>query len=324
MILVLIDPIPSDLLEWEESDSCVLALVQRAISLLKEGKFQDAESRAQMALETARQQRQDRPLDLAIVSLCLSDIYRETGRILSAISMASQAYEIFQRQPSPAQRHNEAIAAYGLALLHHGAKDYAAALRWYETARRTFGEARRYWLGQNMRKQAQQCEQSEQRILFLSRLITAPAPFSPPVIFLHLYAEDRFLFPLDGKGYRLSHRIVLDDRAFQVMPPPGTREVIWEQDAPIGLAVPIPDPICPQVGAQAGDLVLAQQCATPDPNAPLWVAFASNQSTLYFGQFQRQPDGTMQFQSMYPRIIGGSPPSYDDFYRPIGILRPLV
>ncbi len=66
--------------------------------------------------------------------VCLSEVQRETGRLGPALQSAREAYHILQRQPPMLQRHNEALAAYNLGLLHHLLGNRPEALNWYDTA----------------------------------------------------------------------------------------------------------------------------------------------------------------------------------------------
>ncbi len=321
MILIVVDPLPSDLLAENDEQSPITDLVRRALSFLKDGHFREAESAAQMALTAAYKRRQSHPSDLAVASLCLSDIYRETGHLDSALPIALQAYEMFQRQPNPFQRHNEGVAAYNLGLIYHVLENHTSALRWYEVAGQKFRESRRYWLAHHREHRAKECARMTERVVALSKAITDLALLIRPTLFFSIYAKGRFFRHVEPDRFYLDEQIEIDGKSFQVMPLSGTKQAVLERDSPVCLALPIPAPVCPKWKAQTGDYVLAQQRSTPDPDAPRWIVVGQDQ--VHFGQFARQPDDSLHFHSLHPtRIIGGTG-DFSGYYRPVAFLKPI-
>ncbi len=323
MILLVVDPIPSDLLvEGDEGKSPVTELVAQARSLLKNGHFREAEAVAEVAMATAHQQRQIHPSGLGWAALCRSDIYRETGRLDPALPMAIQACDVFRRQPAPFQRHNEGAALYNLGLLYHIQKDLAAALQWYDAASQMFRQAQEYWRIHRQEHRMSQCARMVERIAAISQSITELAFLQLPVTSLSVCAANRPFRNVEPDGYHLNPRIEIGGKPFQVLPLSDVRYAVLERQSPVCIALPIPDPVCPQWGARRGDYILAQQRIAPDPDAPFWIAVGQDQ--LYFGRFERRPpDAPPVFQSLHPaRVIGGTG-EFSGHFRPVAFLRPI-
>lgn len=321
MIYLLCEQTPSSLLYIEEIDAPATLLIQKSLAHLKEGDFRGAEARAQEALAVARQGRN--PLEQAMASLCLSDIYRNTNRLGPALQMALQAYEGFQRLSSLVQRYNEGIAAYNLGLIHHLMGESAKALNWYATARQRLVRAKGYWSGRRMESLARRCEYVEACITRLSEILTAPErrPEDPTAVILVVSDDDiPTVTEIGIEGFRPGGNLWVDGRTVQVIAPSDQVTLILDQNCRI-FRIPedVPDDVCARIGVQRGDYALARR--EEDPQIGV-IYIAKTGTDTDFVEFYRDTNGRVNGKSVTGRILGGFGPSDLPTYRPLAFLRP--
>ncbi|RME39059.1 MAG: hypothetical protein D6793_01725 [Thermoflexia bacterium] len=276
--------------------------------------WQRAERVAREALEAARARRFS--LGEALSLVCLSEVQRETGRLGPALQSAREAYHILQRQPPMLQRHNEALAAYNLGLLHHLLGNRPEALNWYDTACRLFGLAREYWSVHNRPDEARKCRELERWVSRLSRtlaspngenfslLIPVPTPDGGPPLVACVRMGPSWKessVSIDGEPYRIL-----------LLPTSQAREVLpTGRDCQI---FPIPEEARQRMGGGERDYLLCGPFP-PDPSLPyLIVETPEGDEYVPTAKFQRDPSGRVEIEGRAATVIG--------FYSPFALLRP--
>lgn len=276
--------------------------------------WQKAEETARQALEASRTRRFN--LGEALALLCLSEAQRETGRLGPALHSAREAYDILQRQPQMLQRHNEAIAAYNLGLLHHLLGNRPEALNWYDNACRLLGLAREYWSIHNRPQEVQKCRELEGWVSRLSKvlsspdsenfsiLIPVPAPDGGPPLVAQVRMgpswQESSVF-IDGEPYRIL-----------LLPTSQAREILpTGRDCQI---FPIPEEVRRKMGSGERDYLL---CAPfpPDPGLPyLIVETPEKDEYVDTAKFKRHPNGKVEIEGVPAMVIG--------YYTPFALLHP--
>ncbi len=276
--------------------------------------WHEAEQVALEALDAARARRF--VLGEALALLCLSEAQRETGRLGPALSSAREAYDILQRQASMVQRHNEALAAYNLGLLHHLLGNRPEALNWYDTACRLLGLAREFWSIHNQPDEVRKCRELEKWIARLSRTLTSPggsdfsilipvpapnggAPFIAQVQMGPSW-RDSSVF-IDGEPYRIL-----------LLPTSQAREILpTGKDCHI---FPIPEEVRERLGVGERDYLLCGPFP-PDPGLPyLIVETPEGDEYVSTANFKRHPNGRVEIEGKAATVIG--------LYSPFALLRP--
>jgi tetratricopeptide (TPR) repeat protein len=112
-------------------------------------------------------------VDRAIAQLHLAGVYQSVGELEQARERSKEAYQVFQRQPARIQRHNEAIAAYMLGVLHEPelSRDGTRALYWYEKASEQLEKAQDYFAEYNNRQYYMTAQQLSQWITVRTKQI---------------------------------------------------------------------------------------------------------------------------------------------------------
>lgn len=298
--------IPVSMLYTESSQNFpAVRMVTLGLEFLKGGNLEEAERLMQEALEVAR--RGHHPIGRGMAALSLSNIYWGTGRAPLARDLARRARDVFSQQAGPDQRHNEAIATFNLALVHHLTGDHFAALNGYHAALELLDTARQYWVTHNQNERVLQCNQLKVWIQHLmERLITSEPHERSLTLFLPIGLMDGSTATLWGE-YARDTSVLLDGKTLQVIP---------LQDPLVLTADCCVFPTPPQVwqeirppAGQAGDYVLTLP-GDPLPDDPFYVVQDSQVT-----RFIRHSDGKVIYQHV--RIIGGMGPKT---YRPIAFL----
>ncbi|MGC8946123.1 MAG: hypothetical protein ACP5N6_08210 [Anaerolineae bacterium] len=291
------------------SDAPAVRLVMRGLDSLKVGLLEEAERRAQEALEVARWG--SHPVGEGMAALVLSNIYWMTGRIQPALDRAKRAREIFKQQAAPDQRHNEAVAALNLGLVYHLMGNYSGALNEYYTARQWLDTARQHWTDQKEEEQKKRCDHLMEWIEHLIERLIESAPLErQPTLFFPVGSADGAKAALWGE-YSRDTSLLLDGKTLRIVPLQD-RLVVLTADCCV---FPVPPQMHPMIQAQAGqvsDYVLAQ-LGDPLPGDPFHISLDS-QGIL---NFLRQPDGHIIGTVQPVRILGGVKPQN---YRPIALL----
>jgi len=287
-------------------------MVIRALDLLKAGNLGEAERLMHEALEVAR--RGHHPIGEGMAALCLSNIYWGTGwgtgRALLARELARRARDIFRQQTGRDQRHNEAVAAFNLGLVHHLMGDHFEALNEYYAAQELLDTARRYWVSHNQVERVSQCDQLETWIQHLTeRVITSNPQQRSLTLFLPIGFVDGATAALWGEHAKHTS-VLLEGKTLKVVP---LRE--WLVLTADCCVFPLPDDsqvhqlIQQQVG-EDGDYILAQP-GEPLPDDPFYISVDAQGIT----EFIRQRDGTLITPVQPTRIIGGPAARY----RPVAL-----
>lgn len=295
----------SALYTGRDSDAPAVRLVLRGLDALKGGHLNDAERLAQEALETARKGHHF--LGEGIAALFLSNLSWGTNRAEQALRLAQRARDLLKQQPSPDQRHNEAIAALNLGLVRHLMADYTGALNEYYAARQLLDAAHQYWTGQKRLEQVQQCEQIIQWVDHLIERLIDSAPHERALtLFLPVSFANGATAALWGE-YGWDTSLILDGRTLGILPLGDW--LILTIDCCV---FPVPDPqvrwlIQQQVG-KAGDHILALP-GEPLPDDPFYISLDSQGITRFIRR-----DGTIIAEVQMVRILGGPAPAR---YRPV-------
>lgn len=322
MIRLLKDQVPAAATYYGEAQAPLADLLNSGIAFFHGGDLQKAEERFQEALAVAS--RQHHPWGQVAALLWLSDLYLAMYSIDAAISMAQEAYEISQREPNPTFRHNEAIAAYNLGVLYHGKGNSAEALHWYTVARQMLERAQEFWASHREDRWVNRCRQIIREIGRLTSLLTAPdRPKGRPTVVLWIERENSGDFSaaeMEIDGYLFGGKLILDGRAFQIIPFTGGEEGLF-----LGgeyAVFPIPPEACGPLGAQTGDRALVRR-EEIDIKAPYYYVVSTATGTEFI-RFRRQ-DGKFVAESLTPgRVIGGLDRISGPTYRLVALLKPVA
>ncbi len=292
--------IPASMLYPEGSRNFpVVRMVARGLDLLKAGNLEEAERLMEEALEVAR--RGYHPIGEGIAALSLSNIYWGTSRALLARDLARRAREIFRRQAGPDQRHNEAIATFNLALVHHLTGDHFAAINEYHAASELLDTAHQYWVMHNQQERVRQCEQLKAWVQhLLEKLFTSRPHERSLTLFLPIGLTDGATATLWGV-HAQDTAVLLDRKTLKMIP---LRDpLVLTVDCRVFLTPPqvqreIRSPFGP-----AGDYVLTLP-GDPLPGDPFYIALDS-QGII---QFIHQSDMRVIFEEKRHsvRVIGGT------------------
>lgn len=295
----------SALYTGRDSDAPAVRLVLRGLDALKAGHLNDAERLAQEALETAR--KGHHALGEGIAALFLSNLAWGINRTQQALELAQRAREVLKQQPSPDQRHNEAIAALNLGLVRHLMGDHTGALNEYYAARQLLNTAHQYWTRQKKLEQVQQCEQFIQWVEHLTERLIDPAPHARGLtLLLPVPFANGATATLWGE-YDRDASLILDGKTLQVVP---LRD--WLVLTTDCCVFPVPDPqvhrLIQQQSGKDGDYILAQP-GDPLPGDPFYISVDSQGIT----SFIYQPGGPVITTVQPVRILGGAQ------YRPVAL-----
>ncbi len=303
---------PSELLYCDKLHSPIKGWLQTSRSLRKEGRLLEAERcalNAQDACKTGAR------IGLALAKLHLSDFYCEVGELGRAIEQCKQAYGILRGQPARIQRHNQAVAAYALGILHERQLfgDDKQALYWYQEALQQFEKAQEYWLEHKNISQFETCQraclwieerkkqiayaQTDEQIklttLDIYQLHSTDVPFSRDSR-LHGYITSDNHVLVNGTTYRLHS---------------GTIPDISTNGAHYYFALPVPKKHWAVSDAQVGDYVLVRQQWRVEKER-LGVVWEPGSGWCEVN-FKCDNDGKMRFHHPHPQIIGDITPPGD-------------
>ena len=281
---------------------------------------------------------------LALAQLHLVDFYSEVGEIGQATKLALHAHEILQRQPARAQRHNEAVAAYALGLLHQLQLfgDPLEAWNWYEDALEQFGVAEGHWATLRARSQIETCRRARQWITDRKRLVTetrirqrsleadavrqealgmVQTPYSerlPRLAIFTVWRSDSPSTPFAGtgslQGYITSaNRVVIEGSTYLFHPVQGHDSgvpAISTSEINYCFALPVPRGRWTLLQARAGDYLFIRQ---------QWLVEEELMGVVWeagFGwavvDFRRGPEKDVTFSLRSPTVIGSRRPTRGD------------
>lgn len=304
--------IPASLLyTGRDHDTPAVQLVVQSLAFLRKGRLEEAEEVARESLEVAR--RGHHSIGEGMAALCLSNIYWGTDRAGPALRLAYQAYETFGRQSALDQRHNEAIAAFNLGLVHHLIGNYTEALNGYHAAYRVLNVAYDHWVTAKENQRAYQCSQLKKWVEQLKSTLISSAPQkTEPTVLIPVSIADSGTATLTGvevEGYLLGVSLSIDGRALRLLPL--QEPLIFASDCCI---FPVPDPAhqpLREILGEDASHILAQP-DTPVPTDPFYIS--DGPDFITFTLKSGKAIGTIR----KARVLGGTGPAQ---YRPIGLLR---
>nr|HID14923.1 tetratricopeptide repeat protein [Anaerolineae bacterium] len=294
---------PSELLCCDGLPRSIDELLRGSRSLRREGGLPEAERCALAALEAS--QAPVTYVSQAAALIHLADVHRDMGKLGSALADCQKAYRIFQRQPSPYQRHNEAVAAYALGLQHQLLSNWTNALKWYHESSELFERVKEDWTAVNALAWLDSCTRVQRLMEMVGEYLTAALTdremdFSTriwvPIILLQ---KDRSV--VEQLAIEESdHELTAELRPFQVCP----FEEGWSISLTPGVEYEgreIPDKVRGPMGAGEGDHALVEWGkipANPDNLERL--------NDLEGGDFGRDIDGKIYaIRPVRRRMIGG-------------------
>lgn len=327
MIYLTDDLMPSNLFRDDNLPGSARRLLGRVKTACQRGNLREAERIAQELLGGAWRETTGR-VEHAAAFICLCDIYRQTGRLGPALDCAKTAADILQRQHSQAQQHNEAVAQYNLALIHHLLGEKTEALDHYEDADRRFGDARYFWIQKAADTEAEVCERLRGWILQLIESLTEPedqgglyTTMVVPGRAIGSSAPPAYVADFDiGDESVLASRVMLEGRTFEVDAlPEGGTVTLCKGNYHI-LEIPPADRTW--LRARDDDRLLLR---TPTGSGDLWPYYArKDASSIDLGYFVRENSTppTVRFVKVDARIIGGwETAPLDDYVYPVALLR---
>jgi len=329
--LVLTDEfVPANLLYYKAASDFLEQLLKTGNRHRQQGELAEAKQCAQKARQTSQEAQAH--VERALSSILLSEVHRELGRLGPALQCAQEAFDILQRQTIAVQRHNEAIAAYALGLVHHQLGNDAEALKWYHTAQGALEWARKYWAGREDSERYHACVRLARWLRILSDSLSHEEErdgTSLVIVPTRLVGDADGVFSvveLKIDGYLLGQNLTINSHSFQVHAIPGSRGVQREErllfDRENYVVFELPEPVLSQTGAEKGDHVLVRRTDRRDLKVPYYIM--EEVGGLAFGHFEQDPGDPAQFRfkSLDARVIGADIDEAMPFYYPVALLKP--
>ncbi len=271
---------------------------------------------------------------LALAQMHLADFYCDVGEIGEATTWCEKARQIFQRQSSRAQQHNEAVATYALgALLEQRLfGDPMGDWNMYRRALQQFQVAQEYWSTCNNILQFEKCQLVRQYISQRSREIIDRSLNSSSLRAFFDVWEPAGKSPFEGgkkvwgyiSGDANDYLFMVEGTAYRLDPISGQPEIALDAGyVNYYFALRTSDNRWTDVGARSGDYVFIRQQWPVDPGhagvvwepGTGWIAV----------DFERNPGNGVRFTPRSPIIIGQVKPG-DSHERLtgyiIGLLKP--
>jgi len=309
MIYLTEEFVPSHLF-YQEETAATFRLLEGARRLRRSGELEAAERRARDAETLSRETKAH--VELAAALVHLADIYREMGRLGPARRCADEACVVLKRQAGRTQRYNEAVARYGLGLIHHLLGGDTSALNCYQEARALFEVAREHWAARDRTGQmVERCRRVEEWLGNLSECLTETEErgglYTTLILPAWLLGDGGTPFSvaeLEVTGAPLLvSRLRIGDRSFRVQGLLDGDVVALSKGRYRVLRVPPGQH--GQVGAGEEDLVLLRR---PDGELRVPCHYVrQDASGIEFGRFERDPvdPARIRFVRAEPHIIGG-------------------
>jgi tetratricopeptide (TPR) repeat protein len=291
-------------LVFEEEVSPISERIETFYQFRQGNQWEKAEGQVKATLRFCKEA--DDRVGIALARLHLAIFYAEVGEIDQAVKHCEGAYQEFQRQPFLIQRHNEALAAYALGLLHElYLLNSGRALYWYKEASRLLEMARKYWASINDEVHINDYHQIRKQILKrrekaieYNDLFQYPrfdvwqassggTPFArrkAPQGYGYIIGDERVL--IGGTLYRAKPSIDIEEGNYHFALP------VWEREWQLSKS-------------QRGDYVLVRQQWQMDKEKKgvLWEA----ERGWVAVNFTRGSDGKVKFDNPAREIIGGDP-----------------
>lgn len=300
---------PSELLSRDGLSPLIEELLRDCRALRTEGRLLQAERCALDAVEVSRESGAQAAHGAALIHL--GDVHREMGRLGPALADCQKAHRIFQRQASHYQRHNEAVAAYALGLVHQLLGNDIDALRWYQQSGNLFALVKDDWAAFNALEQveigARTVRWMETLIKYLTELRAraADGPIAGirvPIILSGADGGGFAIADLEIDQYVLGRRLRIGGKTFRAQSVKGRQRVTLLPGVEY-YAREIPEPQRAFVGAGEGDYALVVQATSADKEGP---AVLETLGGPEFGRFERDANGNVIFArpGAAPIVIG--------------------
>ncbi len=306
---------PSALLYTANLPAFAQELLQRAGEHRQAGDWERAERCARDARQYFEQAHDQAGVAVALIHL--ADIHRERGQTGLLLAEAQEAYHLLQAHPALEQRHNEAVAAYNLGLVHYLLGNNSQARAWHRTAQEAFETARKtLWLPRRELDWAGRCVEMRERLEAMNKALVYPAALPRRTV---VSKNSTFsTAQLSASDYVLGQQLTIGGATFQVYSLTGS-DVAIVPDGEYHV-IKAPPQACLLIGARAGDYMLARETKKKDPFVPYSIARIEGEFAL--GHFERDPADPARwfFLSVDARTIGGSGEA--PLYHPIALLRP--
>lgn len=307
---------PSSLLYTESLPDFAYDLLRRAREYRETGNWEEAESCATGAKRYF--EHAPDPAGIAIALMHLADIHRERGQTDLFLPESQEAYRLLQAHPALEQRHNEAVAAYNLGLVHYLLGNISQALTLHRTAQMGFQEARKeLWVPHRYLDWAGLCKEMVGRLGAMNRALAYPAALPTKLVDS---VDSTFSTGQFGKeDCVLGQKLIIDGNTFEVYTLNGSEVVVIPEGT--YRLFPIPPLARLLVGAQNGDYMLAREAQKGDPIVTYYVAGTEGESVL--GHFERDPENPSRLRFIsIARVLGGA--GKRRLHHLIALLRPVA
>ncbi len=271
--------------------------------LRRENKLEEAEGTVQDAKQFCWQANDH--VGMAMVHLHLALFYAEAGEIGQSIKYGEEAYRGFNRQLNLAQRHNEALAAYALGILHElFPSSSGRALYWYQKTLQLLAGVKEYWATDDDEQYFDACRRirgwTEEQVDEITKycgsqysqyarfdvwqMDSADTPFAKREGYGYIVGDDQVL--IDDTFYRAQPSIEIEEKSYYFVLP------VWEQEWQLSKS-------------QVGDYVLVRQQwqVEEEKKGVVWESGRGWEAV----DFTREDDGEITFDSPARKVIGGDP-----------------
>jgi tetratricopeptide (TPR) repeat protein len=299
---------PSELLFLDDLPEFVDELLQSSRSLRLQGSWTEAEQETVDALEAS--QEAGAQVSRAAALIHLSDTHLATGRLGAAMTEARKGYRLFATQPSRYQRHNEAVAAYAIGLMHQSLGSRADALRWYRKADDLLERVKTDWIAINASSNASRCRRAQRWIRALCRALACDRTHAGadlganiwlPVVLSDGDDESSFsLAQLEVERYVVAGTLKLAGKSFRIELLQGRPRPSLPVDAEY-YALKVPSQALGLLGAREGDYALIVRRQDAPEEGPGVLETLSGPE---FGRFKRDESGKVSFIRPDATVLG--------------------
>jgi hypothetical protein len=254
---------------------------------------------------------------LAVAQIHMVDFYCEVGELGQAIAVCEAAYQTLHSQPGRVHRHNEAVAAYALGLLHQLRLfgGHIQALHWYQEALQLFKTAQEYWAMCNAKSQIQVCRRAGRQIAkYRDDMITDSHAAQQPsrgafTIWQLDSAKTPFTRAKNIRGYIIGDdRVTIGGTDYRLQ-----SGKLPESDADqmhYHFALPVREDRWAVPETQTGDYVFVRQQwqVNKEKIGVMWEPGKGWTA----GGFKREEDGQFRFYPLPPKVIEGARSTSND------------
>lgn len=298
---------PSQVLYREGLSPFIDDLLSNCRLLRGEGRLLEAERCALDAMEAS--QEANVRVNAGIALIHLADTHRDMDRLGPALADSEKGYRVFQTQPSYHQRHNEAVAAYALGLVHQMLGSELDALRWYQTSSNLFDRVKEHWASINALANVENCTRLQHWIATLSEYLTdtrtrTNSGFSTLIIPIILSDQDGGRFAIAEIGidqYRVERELRINGKPFHTAPLRGKRRIFLQPGSEY-YALEIPDDAREPLSAGERDLALIMREKSASREGP---GVLETLIGAEFGTFERDETAGTRFVRSDAEVIGG-------------------